>query len=151
MVKSTLLFSLILCLAGKSGQAQTGVGIDTLLTGTWRGTSICQIKNSPCNDETVVYYISKNKGVDSFFINASKIVNGEEVEMGILPFVLNKKTNQLTSTAYGNWTFNIEGAKLEGTLVLRGDLYRKIIVYKHSTNAKGSHSAMNHYFGFMVN
>ena len=132
MLKSTLLFSLILCLAGKSNQAQTGViKIDTLLIGTWNGTSICQIKNSPCHDETVVYHISKNRGVDTFYINGSKIVNGVEEEMGILPFVYNKKTNQLTSTAYGIWTFNIEGAKLEGTLLSHGDLYRKIILYKH--------------------
>src|SRR3954471_17053300 len=132
MVKSTLLFSLILCLASKSNQAQTGVvKIDTLLIGTWHGTSICQIKNSSCHDETIVYRISKNNGVDTFYINASKIVNSVEEEMGILPFVYNRKTNQLTSTAYGIWTFNIEGVKLEGTLLVHGDLYRKILVYKH--------------------
>ena len=132
MLKSSLLFSIILCLASKSSQAQNGViKIDTLLTGTWNGTSICQIKNSSCHDENVVYHISKNRGVDTFYINASKIVNGVEEEMGILPFVYNKKTNQLTSTAYGIWTFNIEGVKLEGTLLVHGDLYRKIKVYKH--------------------
>ena len=131
MFKSTLLFSLVICLTGKSGQAQSGsVNMDTLLVGTWNGTSICQIKNSPCHDETVVYHISKNRGVDTFYINANKIVNHTEEEMGILPFVYNKKTNQFTSTAYGIWTFNVEGVKLEGTLFVHGDLYRKIIVYK---------------------
>jgi hypothetical protein len=131
MLKQTLLFSLLFCLAGTSNQAQTGaVNIDTLLIGTWNGTSICQIKNSPCHDETVVYHISKNKGTGTFYINANKIVNGVEEEMGMLPFVYNKKTNQLTSTAYGIWTFNITAAKLEGTLLVRGDLYRKIVVYK---------------------
>src|SRR4249919_3254162 len=110
MLKSTLLFSLVLFFASKSNQAQTGpVKIDTLLIGTWNGTSICQIKNSPCHDETVVYHISKNKGVDTFYVNAGKIVNGVEEGMGILPFVYNKKTNQLTSSAYGIWTFNVEG------------------------------------------
>ena len=131
MLKWSLLFSIILCLANTSNQAQNGVvNIDTLLIGTWNGTSICQIKNSPCHDETVVYHISKNKGADTFFINANKIVNGVEEEMGILPFVYNKKTNQLTSTAYGNWTFNLEGDKLEGTLFVQGNLYRRIKVYK---------------------
>jgi len=131
--KLTLLFSLILCLAGKSNQAQTAkANIDTLLIGSWHGTSICQIKNSPCHDETVVYHISKNSRVDTFYINASKIVNGIEVEMGILPFVYNRKTNQLTSTSHGMWTFNIEGVKLEGTLLVHGDLFRKIIVYKRN-------------------
>src|SRR6478672_3053948 len=132
MSKSTLLFSVILCLAGKSNQAQTGViKTDTLLIGTWHGTSICQIKNSPCHDETVVYHISKNRGVDTFYINGSKIVNGVEEEMGVLPFVYNSKTNQLISSAHGIWTFNIEAGKLEGTLLSHGDLYRKIILYKH--------------------
>src|SRR3954454_14353655 len=107
MLKWSLLFSIILCLASTSNQAQNRVvNIDTLLIGTWSGTSICQIKNSPCHDETVVYHISKNKGADTFFINANKIVNGVEEGMGILPFVYNNKTNQLTSTAYGIRTFN---------------------------------------------
>ena len=132
MLKLTVLFSLILCLASKSNQAQTGLlKIDTLLIGTWNGTSICQITNSACRDESVVYHISKNRGVDTFYINASKIVNGVEEEMGMLPFVYNEKTNQLTSTTYGIWTFNIKGVKLEGTLLVHGDLYRKIVVYKH--------------------
>jgi len=132
MIKSTLLLTLIFCVAGKSNYAQVdAINMDTLLIGSWHGTSICQIKNSPCHDETVVYHISKNSGVDTFYVNASKIVNGVEEEMGILPFVYNKKTKELISTAYGIWTFNLEGAKLEGTLLNHGDLYRKIMLYKH--------------------
>ncbi len=132
MVKLMLLLVFIFCLAGKSSQAQTAVAnIDTLLIGTWNGTSICQIRNSPCHDETVVYHISKIKGVDTFYIKANKIVNGAEEEMGILPFVYDKKKNQIISTAYGIWTLNIQGTKLEGTLFVRGELYRKIVVYKH--------------------
>ena len=131
MVKSAPLYSFILCLAMNSSQGQPRtVKVDTLLIGTWKGTSLCQIKNSPCHDETVVYHISKNTGVDTFYINASKIVNGLEEEMGILPFSYSSKTNQLISTAYGIWTFNIEGGKLEGTLVSHGELYRKIKIYK---------------------
>jgi hypothetical protein len=132
MLKSTLLYFLAPCLAFNSGHAQTSSAkTDTLLIGTWKGTSICQVKNSPCHDETVVYYISKKTGVDTFYVNASKIVNGVEEEMGIIPFIYNTKTNQLISTAYnGIWTFNIEIGKIEGTLLSRGALYRKIKVYK---------------------
>ena len=130
-LKSTILYSVITCLTTYSSQAQTSiVNIDTLLIGTWKGTSICQIKNSPCHDETVVYHISKNNGVDTFYITANKIVNGVEEGMGVLPFVYNSKTNKLTSTAYGAWTFNVSGDKLDGTLFVRGDLYRKVKVYK---------------------
>jgi hypothetical protein len=121
----------ITLLAVHSNQAQTGSAIiDTLLPGTWKGTSICKVKNSPCHDENVVYHISRNRGVDTFYVDASKIVNGVEVQMGILPFVYNKSTNQVTSTAYGTWIFNIKGEMLEGTLFFHGDLYRKIKVYK---------------------
>jgi hypothetical protein len=131
MIKPTPLCSFILCLAISAIQAQSHIAkVDTLLIGTWKGTSLCQIKTSPCHDETVVYHISKNTGVDTFYIIANKIVNGAEEDMGILPFTYNSKTNQLVSTAYGNWTFSIEGAKLEGTLVSRGELYRKIKLYK---------------------
>ena len=132
MVRSSLYFFIICCLASKPDQAQNAiVKMDSLFIGTWKGTSLCQVKNSPCHDEIVVYHISKNKDVDTFFINASKMVNGAEEEMGILPFVYNKKKNQFISTAYGLWTFNIDGDKLEGTLLVRGVLYRKIKLTKH--------------------
>lgn len=132
MLKPALIFSLILWLTVKSTRAQTAPDkIDSLLIGTWNGTSICQIKASACHDETVVYHISKIKGVDTFYINAGKIVNGAEQEMGILPFVYSSETKQLTSTAYGIWTFNVTGPKLEGTLLVHGELFRKIAVYKH--------------------
>jgi hypothetical protein len=108
------------------------VNYDTLLIGVWKGSSICQIKNSPCHDETVVYYISKKPGIDTFYINGNKIVNGVEEEMGILPFTLNKKMNQLISTSYGLWTFTIKQRKLEGTLVSKGALYRIINLTKQN-------------------
>ena len=131
MKKWIPLHSIIFCFIINSTQAQNGlVKVDTLLTGNWKGTSLCQKKNSPCHDEIVVYHISKKTGIDTFYINASKIVNGVEEEMGILPFTYNKKTNQLISSAYGTWAFNVEGSKLEGTLFVRGDLYRKILLYK---------------------
>jgi len=130
MLKLTLVSWFILCLCYESIQGQEKVKMDTLLMGTWRGTSVCQLKNSPCHDENVVYHISKKSGVDTFYVNASKIVNGVEEGMGILPFLYNEKKNQFISTAYGIWTFNIEGTRLEGTLFVRGDLYRKIMLIK---------------------
>ena len=131
MVKPAPLYALVLCLAIHSSQAQPSIAtVDTLLIGTWKGTSLCQIKPSSCHDETVVYHISKHTGVDTFYVNANKIVNGIEEEMGILPFTYDSKTNQLISTAYGIWTFNMERGKLEGTLIYQKKLYRKIKVYK---------------------
>jgi len=45
---------------------------DSSLTGIWKGTSICQVKPSPCNDEIAVYHISKGEKPNSFHIIANK-------------------------------------------------------------------------------
>jgi hypothetical protein len=126
MMKLSLLLIIFLGPVTKDSLAQN----DSLLVGTWKGTSICQMKNSPCHDEIVVYYITKDVGADKFLINASKIVNGVAEEMGTLHFVFDKKSNKLTSNEYGIWTFNLENHKLEGTLVVHDDLYRIVKLVK---------------------
>jgi hypothetical protein len=123
---------LILGFASICSNMNAQVNYDTLLIGVWKGSSNCQLKNSTCHDETVVYHISKKTGIDTFYINGNKIVNGMEEEMGILPFTLNKKTNQLISTSYGLWTFTIKQGKMEGTLVSKGALYRIIKLTKQN-------------------
>ena len=103
------------------------------MIGVWNGTSICQEKNSPCHDEIVVHRISKTQRPDTFNISASKIVNGKEVEMGTIPFRLEKTTNQLTSTSSnGSWTFTLKGKDLDGTLTFNGALYRIIKLSKQN-------------------
>jgi len=54
--------------------------------GTWKGTSLCQIKNSSCRDEQVIYHILNDKGSDSYQIDAGKIIDGREIDMGTLHF-----------------------------------------------------------------
>ena len=121
---------LLICLGFAFYVSHAQSNTDSSLIGVWKGTSICQVKNSPCHDEIVVYYISKAAGSDSFHISANKIVNGAEEEMGILPFTFNKKTNQLISTAHGLWTFTLTAGKLDGTLLVRNELYRIIKLSK---------------------
>ena len=58
-MKIKLILLLLVC-SSIYNNLNTQVNYDTLLIGVWKGSSICQIKNSPCHDETVVYYISKN-------------------------------------------------------------------------------------------
>ena len=122
--------SLLLVFAGIYNYLSAQVNYDTLLIGVWKGSSICQIKKSPCHDETVVYYISKKPGIDTFYINAYKIVHGVEEEMGKLPFTLHKKINQLISTSYRFWTFTIKQQQMEGTPVSKGTLYSIINLTK---------------------
>ena len=111
--------------------ARCQASLDSTIIGTWKGTSICQVKNSPCHDEIVVYYISKVPGKDTFSISASKIVNGKEEEMGILGFKLDRKNNRLLSTDYNSlWTLNFKGKEVGGTLYHKGNLYRIIKLKK---------------------
>ncbi len=110
---------------------QTSLRTDSLLTGTWKGSSLCQQKGSPCHDESVVYHISKIPGNDTLYIQANKIVNGVEEDMGIVPCLFDEKTRRLESTVYnGIWSFRLSGNELEGTLIFKGNLYRKIKVSK---------------------
>src|SRR5215470_12455688 len=124
MSKKTSLFTVVLsCLAFCIAKGQK-VLADSSVTGVWKGTSICQVKNSPCHDENVVYHISKGQGIDTFIVSGNKIINGKEVEMGIIPFRFNKATSQLTASMNGLWTLNLKGTVLEGTLTSNGNLFR---------------------------
>jgi hypothetical protein len=115
-----------------SGKAQANLtSKDSSVIGIWKGTSICQVKNSPCHDEIVIYHISKGEGIDTFNIRASKIVNGIEEDMGILPCKFERKRNQLISTANkGTWTFNVKDKSIDGTLILQGEVFRIIKLMK---------------------
>ena len=131
----TILFCIFFSvIAFYSGRAQANLtSSDSSVIGIWKGTSICQVKNSPCHDEIVVYHISKAEGLDTFNIQANKIVNGVEEDMGVLPCRFDKKRSQLTSTAYkGNWIFNIKEKSMDGTLLLQGTLYRIIKLSKQN-------------------
>lgn len=52
--------------------------------GTWRGTSVCLVRPSACNDEIVVYRIAHSKAADSLTMDALKIVRGKKQQMGVL-------------------------------------------------------------------
>ena len=128
--KPTIYSVLFLILVVSSARAQN-TSLDSNIIGIWKGTSLCQIKNSPCHDEIVVYYISKVQGIDSFNISANKIVDGKEEEMGILGCKLDRKNNRLLSTSHNSlWTFNFKDKNLDGTLFYNEKLYRIIKLQK---------------------
>jgi hypothetical protein len=131
-IKAFIFYFFFTCIIVIAGKAQANKPApDSLLIGTWKGSSICQIKDSPCHDETVVYHITKHPGTDTFNVLMNKIVKDKEEEMGILPCTYNNKTRQLLSTAYsGTWTFRLDKGKLKGTLFFRGYLYRVINITK---------------------
>ena len=120
-----LLFILIL---GKTVTAQSFEGI-------WKGTSLCQIKNSPCHDEVVVYHISKDSTGRSYEVIANKIVDGKEDYMGTIPFTYDSKQKvfvSVDSVRNARWEFKIAGSAMKGTLMYKGDLFRIIDVKKEN-------------------
>jgi len=87
--------------------------------GVWRGTSVCLVHPSPCNDETVVYRITQIKAADSLSLDARKIVRGEEEEMGVLACHFARPTSQITcAMRQGVWHFRVANDSLTGELRL---------------------------------
>ena len=120
-IKTLLTLTFLLAL-GKNSIAQSLVGV-------WKVTSLCQIKNSQCHDENVVYHISKNSSGDSYQIDASKIIDGKEDDMGTLNFSFNAQQKILyliDSVQQVKWEFKVTGKEMHGTLISRGKLYRII-------------------------
>ena len=89
-------------------------------------------KNSPCHDETVVYYIGQINKDNKLEISANKIVNGEEEEMGKIQFQYDPKTKQITSTSQPNaiWKFERKQNAIEGTLYSNNVLFRIVKLTK---------------------
>jgi hypothetical protein len=85
--------------------------------GVWRGTSKCMVRPSACNDEVTVYRIARVNASDSLTIDGRRIVNGQEVEMGVLGCVSTASGAQLTcAMPNGVWHFTIRGDSLVGEL-----------------------------------
>jgi hypothetical protein len=88
-------------------------------TGVWRGTSLCLVHPSPCHDENVVYRIPRVNATDSLSLDARKIVNGQEEEMGVLGCGLDSGAGRVSCTMpQGVWRFTIRGDSLVGELRL---------------------------------
>jgi hypothetical protein len=86
--------------------------------GVWRGTSLCRVRPSPCKDEIVVYRITRVNANDSLSIDARKIVNGQEEEMGVLGCRAGSGSQVTCTMSNGVWRFTIRGDSLVGELRL---------------------------------
>jgi len=86
--------------------------------GTWRGTSTCLVRPSACHDEVVVYRITQTKAPDSISVDAFKIVNGQEDNMGLLACRLMARGQITCSIPHGVWYFTARGDSLTGELRL---------------------------------
>ena len=91
----------------------------TTPVGIWRGTSVCLVRPSSCNDEIVVYRIAHTNAADSLTMDARKIVRGEEQEMGVLTCRFTSPTGSLTcAIPQGTWQFRVRNDSLVGELRL---------------------------------
>jgi hypothetical protein len=98
------------------------------IEGTWIGTSLCQVKTSPCRDENAIYHISKAANGKTYTMQANKIVNGTEEEMGFSDAVYDETKHTLTTTtkdrqgSVGVWLFKMKANKC----MERSPLMRKL-------------------------
>ena len=102
--------------------------------GVWKGTSICQVKNSSCQDENNVYYISKGAG-KTYEVKGYKIIDGKENFMGTIMFAYDEKRDVYISgdkDAGAKWEFKITNNTMKGTLVSKGILYRIVELKKEN-------------------
>ena len=103
--------------AGAQSSAQQPVAM--IPVGVWRGTSVCLVRPSACNDEVVVYRIAQTSAADSLRLDARKIVRGEEQEMGVLTCRFTSPTGSLTcAIPQGTWLFRVHNDSLVGELRL---------------------------------
>ena len=118
--------------ASHSQAVQRKASLEDSLLGNWTGTSICQVKSSPCRDENVVFHFSPGNGPNQYKVDADKIVNGQQVNMGELDFILNPSTHTLTCLfPNGTWVLVVNKRHMEGTLTTTDKvLYRKLSLSK---------------------
>ena len=108
------------------------VAVNDSITGTWKGSSLCQVKDSPCHDEEVVYHIFKSDNTLDYNLQMNKVVNGQEEVMGTVLFTFNPEKHELVATPkpYILWRFKLAGGKIDGTLIYKDQLYRIVKVTK---------------------
>lgn len=101
------------------------------LVGDWSGTSLCQVKPSPCHDENVIFRFSKPHK-DQITIQADKIVDGKPVTMGVGEWTYDKSSGTLTwQMPRGTWKLTVDGKIMDGTLIIPDNVvFRKIHLKK---------------------
>jgi hypothetical protein len=104
---------------GAGAQSPSRQPAATTPVGTWRGTSVCLVRPSACNDEIVVYRIAPTKAADSLTMDARKIVRGEEQDMGALTCHFTPANGAVTcAMPQGTWQFRVRNDSLVGELRL---------------------------------
>jgi hypothetical protein len=127
MTRASIVAFAGVCLLAHGAFAQTSAGTSNPV-GVWRGTSLCRVHPSPCKDEIVVYRITRINATHSVSVDARKIVNGQEEEMGVLGCLLDASGTRFTCTnPRGAFRFTVRGDSLVGEGRLRDNTkYRDV-------------------------
>ena len=101
------------------------------LVGDWSGTSLCQVKSSPCHDEKVVFHFS-NPHQDKITVQGDKIVDSKPVTMGVGDWTYDRFSGTLTwQIPRGTWKLLVDGDTMDGTLIVPENVvFRKIHLKK---------------------
>lgn len=100
------------------------------LVGNWAGTSLCQVKPSPCHDENVVFRLSRPQA-DKVTIQADKIVDGKPVMMGTSEWKYDTSTQALIWEMSSRvWKLVVRGDEMNGTLTDGNVVFRKIHLHR---------------------
>ena len=92
------------------------------LIGAWAGESICTKLRPACHDEHALYRIASTPNDESTLqMSMAKVVDGQEIVMGVLPFHVDDKRRVLSSEFSSGelhhlWTFEWSGSHMTGTL-----------------------------------
>ena len=107
---------------------------DAQISGVWRGTSECQVKDSACRDEANVYRISAAQEPGWFTVVGAKIIDGREIVMGTSDWHYEAGAHTLsTQGPYGTFRLTIAGKSMEGSLTLPDQtLFRRIHLEKEN-------------------
>ena len=131
--KSAMLILLIACagLCPEKDFAQKFFERDTSeVAGNWKGSSICQVKNSSCHDEIVEYNILLSDS-GTYHMAMNKMVDGKVDFMGELEFAYDAETKTLSATNAGRiWQFTMRKNIMDGIVLWHDQLYRKIHLEK---------------------
>ena len=93
------------------------------VSGTWEGTSICQVRPSPCRDERAIYRVTRTTARHYRF-DGYRMVGRKELFMGTIDLTFDPALNQLRGPTL---QFTVKGDHLSGRLMLAdGTLYRLI-------------------------
>ena len=126
-----------------SGMAQSrskagSEGALAQVLGTWRGNSVCMVKDSPCHDEVNVYRFAEIAGKSkAVMVTGSKVVDGKEVVMGTSEWKYEAEKQTLEwEGPHGTFRLSVGGDKMEGSLTTKdGVVYRRISLKKEGSGS----------------